>query len=40
MFNNNEQGAGTRNALVLIGMLRGEAPRTEDLPPVQAPLFS
>jgi uncharacterized protein YecE (DUF72 family) len=40
MFNNNEQGAGTRNALVLIGMLRGEAPHTEDLPPVQATLFS
>ena len=40
MFNNNEQGAGTRNALVLIGMLRGEAPHTEDLPPVQASLFS
>ena len=40
MFNNNEQGAGTRNALVLIGMLRGEPPHTEDLPPVQASLFS
>jgi uncharacterized protein YecE (DUF72 family) len=40
MFNNNEKGAGTRNALVLIGMLRGEAPHTEDLPPVQASLFS
>lgn len=40
MFNNNEQGAGTRNALVLIGMLRGEAPHVEDLPPVQATLFS
>ncbi len=40
MFNNNEKGAGTRNALVLIGMLRGEAPHTEDLPPVQATLFS
>lgn len=40
MFNNNEQGAGTRNALVLVGMLRGEAPHTEDLPPVQAALFS
>jgi len=40
MFNNNERGAGTRNALVLVGMLRGEAPQTEDLPPVQAALFS
>lgn len=40
MFNNNEQGAGTRNALVLIGMLRGEAPEMDDLPPVQAALFS
>ncbi len=40
MFNNNEQGAGTRNALVLVGMLRGEAPQIEDLPPVQASLFS
>ncbi|MDQ2652857.1 MAG: DUF72 domain-containing protein [Chloroflexota bacterium] len=40
MFNNNEKGAGTRNALVLIGMLRGEAPHTGDLPPVQASLFS
>lgn len=40
MFNNNEKGAGTRNALVLIGMLRGEAPHTEDLPPIQASLFS
>lgn len=40
MFNNNEKGAGTHNALVLIGMLRGEAPQTADLPPVQASLFS
>ncbi len=40
MFNNNEKGAGTRNALVLIGMLRGEPPHTADLPPVQASLFS
>lgn len=40
LFNNNEKGAGTRNALVLIGMLRGEPPHTEDLPPVQASLFS
>lgn len=40
LFNNNEKGAGTRNALVLIGMLRGEAPHTADLPPVQATLFS
>lgn len=40
MFNNNEQGAGTRNALVLVGMLRGEPPDMGDLPPVQATLFS
>ncbi|MFT4036649.1 MAG: DUF72 domain-containing protein [Thermomicrobiales bacterium] len=39
MFNNNERGAGTRNALVLIGMLRGEPPQVADLPPVQASLF-
>ncbi|MEZ4564990.1 MAG: DUF72 domain-containing protein [Thermomicrobiales bacterium] len=39
MFNNNERGAGTRNALVLIGMLRGEAPHTGTVPPVQASLF-
>lgn len=39
MFNNNEKGAGTRNALALVGMLRGEAPRTADLPPVQPALF-